>query len=74
MERCARGRTRYTVAEAIHRSRSVCVPRLEDRSTCDSDYESCSSSSVLGLSVDTSHSGHFLDASCGHAHTPLHLA
>uniref|UniRef100_A0A8C6T947 Sorting nexin 10a n=1 Tax=Neogobius melanostomus TaxID=47308 RepID=A0A8C6T947_9GOBI len=67
MERCARGRTRYTVAEAIQRSGSDCVSPAEDKSSCDSDYESCSSSSVLGLSVDTSLSGHFLDTSCGHA-------
>uniref|UniRef100_A0A3B3ZSP2 PX domain-containing protein n=1 Tax=Periophthalmus magnuspinnatus TaxID=409849 RepID=A0A3B3ZSP2_9GOBI len=39
MERCAQGRTRYTVAEAIHRSSSACVPPLEDKSSCDSDYE-----------------------------------
>lgn len=68
MERCARGRTRYTVAEAIQRSSSSCVPPADDKSSCDSDYESCSSSSVLGLSVDTSSSGHFLDTSCSHAH------
>lgn len=68
IERCARGRTRYTVAEAIQRSSSTCIPPAEDKSSCDSDYESCSSSSVLGLSVDTSSSGHFLDTSCGHAH------
>ncbi|KAJ0003546.1 hypothetical protein NQD34_008644 [Periophthalmus magnuspinnatus] len=68
MERCAQGRTRYTVADAIHRSSSACVPPLEDKSSCDSDYESCSSSSVLGLSVDTSQSEHFLEMSCGHTH------
>lgn len=68
MERCARGRTRYTVAEAIQKSDSACVPSAEDKSSFDSDYESCSSSSVLGLSVDASSSGHFMETSCGHAH------
>ncbi|CAJ1083838.1 sorting nexin-10A [Xyrichtys novacula] len=54
MERCARGKTRYTVAEAIQRtSSSGYVSRLEEKSSsCDSDYESSSSSGV-GLSVDT---------------------
>ncbi|XP_072303243.1 sorting nexin-10B-like [Eucyclogobius newberryi] len=68
MERCAQGRTRYTVAEAIHGSSSECVPPEEDKSSSDSDYESCSSSSILCPSEDTSHSGHFLETSCGHAH------
>ncbi|CAL9691090.1 unnamed protein product [Knipowitschia caucasica] len=76
MERCARGKTCYTVAEAIHRAGSPCVPPLEDKGNCDSDYESCCSSSVLGLSVDASHSGHFLDTPCGpaHRHVPLKLS
>ncbi|KAM6974286.1 sorting nexin-10A [Tautogolabrus adspersus] len=38
MERCARGKTRYTVAEAIQRSSSGYVSRLEEKS-CDSDCE-----------------------------------
>ncbi|XP_026156334.1 sorting nexin-10A [Mastacembelus armatus] len=52
IEVCALGKTRYTVAEAIHRSSSGCISRLEDKASCDSDCES-SSSSGLGLSVDT---------------------
>uniref|UniRef100_UPI0037E7A06F sorting nexin-10A isoform X2 n=1 Tax=Semicossyphus pulcher TaxID=241346 RepID=UPI0037E7A06F len=52
MERCARGKTRYTVAEAIQRTSSGYVSRLEKSSSCDSDCESCSSSG-FGLSVDT---------------------
>ncbi|XP_068603671.1 sorting nexin-10A [Brachionichthys hirsutus] len=53
IERCAVGRTRYTVAEAIQRSGCGYVSRLEDKASCDSDCES-SSSSGLGLSVDSS--------------------
>lgn len=69
MERCARGQSRYTVAEAIQRSASPCVPPAQDKSCCDSDYGSCSLSSVLGLSVDTSQSSvHLLESSCRHTH------
>ncbi|XP_070841113.1 sorting nexin-10A [Chaetodon trifascialis] len=52
--KCALGKTRYTVAEAIQRSSSSssCIGTLEDKASCDSDCESSSSSS-LGLSVDT---------------------
>ncbi|XP_060916414.1 sorting nexin-10A [Labrus mixtus] len=53
MDRCARGKTRYTVAEAIQRSSSGYVSRQEKTSSCDYDGESCSSSSGFGLSVDT---------------------
>uniref|UniRef100_A0A8C3AL46 Sorting nexin 10a n=1 Tax=Cyclopterus lumpus TaxID=8103 RepID=A0A8C3AL46_CYCLU len=52
MSRCALGKTKYTVAEAIQRSSSGYVSGLVDKATCDSDCES-SSSSGLGLSVDT---------------------
>ncbi|KAL6099991.1 snx10 [Pungitius sinensis] len=51
MSRCALGKTRYTVAEAIQRSGSGFTTTLE-KATCDSDCES-SSSSGLGQSVDT---------------------
>ncbi|KAM8840708.1 sorting nexin-10A isoform 2-T2 [Spinachia spinachia] len=51
MSRCAFGKTKYTVAEAIQRSSSGFPTRLEE-ATCDSDCES-SSSSGLGHSVDT---------------------
>ncbi|XP_077937941.1 sorting nexin-10A isoform X2 [Gasterosteus aculeatus] len=51
MSRCALGKTKYTVAEAIQRSSSGFTSRSE-KSTCDSDCES-SSSSGLGHSVDT---------------------
>ncbi|XP_032435698.1 sorting nexin-10A isoform X1 [Xiphophorus hellerii] len=47
IERCALGKTRYTVAEAIQQSRSS----SEDKSSSDSDCES-SASSDLGLSID----------------------
>ncbi|XP_068189655.1 sorting nexin-10A [Antennarius striatus] len=53
IERCALGKTRYTVAEAIQRSSCGYISRLEYKTSCDSDCES-SSSSGLGLSVDTS--------------------
>ncbi|XP_030267264.1 sorting nexin-10A [Sparus aurata] len=56
MERCALGKTMYTVAEAIQRSSSGFISRLEDKG-CDSDSESCSSSLSCGLSVDTSSRG-----------------
>ncbi|KAM8766256.1 sorting nexin-10A-like [Acanthopagrus schlegelii] len=59
MERCALGKTRYTVAEAIQRSSSGFISRLEDKG-CDSDSESCSSSLSCGLSVDTSLQGSHL--------------
>ncbi|XP_050922032.1 sorting nexin-10A isoform X2 [Lates calcarifer] len=52
IEKCALGKTRYTVAEAIQLSNRVYISRLEDKVSCDSDCES-SSSSGLGLSVDT---------------------
>nr|XP_033493710.1 sorting nexin-10A-like [Epinephelus lanceolatus]XP_033493711.1 sorting nexin-10A-like [Epinephelus lanceolatus] len=53
IEKCAHGKSRYTVAEAIQRSSSGYISGLEDKASCDSDCES-SSSSGLGLSVDTS--------------------
>ncbi|XP_056153958.1 sorting nexin-10A [Lampris incognitus] len=57
IERCAIGRTRYTVAQAIHHGGSSYIHRdsLEDtdKASCDSDCESNSSSSGLGLSVDS---------------------
>uniref|UniRef100_A0A3P8N9M7 PX domain-containing protein n=1 Tax=Astatotilapia calliptera TaxID=8154 RepID=A0A3P8N9M7_ASTCA len=53
--RCAVGKTRYTVAEAIQCSRTGCI-RSEEKVSCDSDCESTSSSG-LGLSVDTSGRG-----------------
>ncbi|XP_059205994.1 sorting nexin-10A [Centropristis striata] len=56
MERCALGKTKYTVAEAIQRSSSGYISGLEDKASCDSDCES-SSSSGLGHSVDTSLQG-----------------
>ncbi|XP_019735964.1 sorting nexin-10A [Hippocampus comes] len=53
MQRCALGKARYTVAEAIQRFDSVCVTPLEDdKASRDSDCESTSSSG-LGLSVDS---------------------
>ncbi|XP_056255532.1 sorting nexin-10A isoform X2 [Seriola aureovittata] len=52
IERCAHGKTRYTVAEAIQRSSRVYISGSEHKGSCDSDCES-SSSSGLGLSVDT---------------------
>ncbi|XP_034748273.1 sorting nexin-10A isoform X2 [Etheostoma cragini] len=52
MAKCASGKTRYTVAEAIQRSGGGCISRLEDKASFDSDCESCSSSG-LGGSVDT---------------------
>ncbi|XP_056255531.1 sorting nexin-10A isoform X1 [Seriola aureovittata] len=53
IERCAHGKTRYTVAEAIQRSSRVYISGSEHKGSCDSDCESSSSSSGLGLSVDT---------------------
>ncbi|XP_067337777.1 sorting nexin-10A [Channa argus] len=53
IDACACGKTRYTVAEAIQRSSCGYISRLEDKASCDSDCES-SSSSGLGLSMDTS--------------------
>lgn len=53
IEKCARGKTRYTVAEAIQRSSSSCISTIEDKASFDSDYESSSSSSGLGLSLET---------------------
>ncbi|XP_008419870.1 sorting nexin-10A [Poecilia reticulata] len=50
IERCALGKTRYTVAEAIQLSRSG-YSSSEDKSSYDSDCES-SASSGLGLSID----------------------
>ncbi|TNN88144.1 Sorting nexin-10A [Liparis tanakae] len=52
MSRCAIGQTKYTVAEAIQRSSTGDVSGLVDKAPRDSDTES-SSSSGLGLSVDT---------------------
>merc|ERR1711962_1563498 len=52
IEKCALGKTRFTVAEAIQRSSGGCISRIEDKASSDSDYES-SSSSGAGLSVDT---------------------
>ncbi|XP_028317373.1 sorting nexin-10A [Gouania willdenowi] len=52
IEKCALGKTRYTVAEAIQRSHSSYISRLEDKESCDSDYES-SSSSGYGVSLET---------------------
>nr|XP_015811410.2 sorting nexin-10A [Nothobranchius furzeri] len=49
IERCALGKTRYTVAEAIQRSRCGYAASLEDKTSFDSDYESSVSS---GLSID----------------------
>ncbi|XP_073319524.1 sorting nexin-10A [Pagrus major] len=72
IERCALGKTRYTVAEAIQRSGSGYISRLEDKGSCDSDSESCSSSLSFGLSVDTSSRGSplpFLELS--ESQTPL---
>ncbi|KAM4725253.1 sorting nexin-10A [Anableps anableps] len=51
IERCANGKTRCTVAEAIQQSRSG-YTSSEDKSSCDSDCESAASSG-LGLSIDT---------------------
>lgn len=39
IEKCALGKTRYTVAEAIQRSSSSYISRLEDKISCDSDCE-----------------------------------
>ncbi|KAM4549981.1 sorting nexin-10A [Fundulus diaphanus] len=51
IERCALGKTRYTVAEAIQLSKSGYY-NLEDKTSCDSDCESTASSG-LGSSIDT---------------------
>ncbi|XP_071356105.1 sorting nexin-10A isoform X2 [Trachinotus anak] len=56
IDKCALGKTRYTVAEAIQRCSRVYVSGLEDKGSCDSDCES-SSSSGMGLSVDTTMRG-----------------
>ncbi|KAM9838286.1 sorting nexin-10A [Aulostomus maculatus] len=55
MERCVLGKSSYTVAEAIQRSNSGYISRMDDKASCDSDCESSSSSSSsgLGLNVDT---------------------
>ncbi|XP_060949312.1 sorting nexin-10A [Limanda limanda] len=52
IERCAVGKTRYTVAEAIQCSNRHYIGRVFEKGSCDSDCES-SSSSGLGQSVDT---------------------
>lgn len=39
MEKCALGKTRYTVAEAIQRSGNSCIDGLEDKASCESDCE-----------------------------------
>ncbi|XP_077363619.1 sorting nexin-10A [Festucalex cinctus] len=65
MQRCAFGKTRYTVAEAIQRFDGGCVAALEDEASRDSDCES-NSSSGLGLSVDSTLHGsslHFFESS-----------
>ncbi|XP_077405017.1 sorting nexin-10A [Vanacampus margaritifer] len=65
MQRCAVGKTRYTVAEAIQRFDGGCVTALEDEASRDSDCESTSSSG-LGLSVDSTLHGsslHFFESS-----------
>lgn len=40
IEKCALGKTRYTVAEAIQRSGSSYISRL-DKASCDSECERC---------------------------------
>uniref|UniRef100_A0A673BFP8 Sorting nexin 10a n=1 Tax=Sphaeramia orbicularis TaxID=375764 RepID=A0A673BFP8_9TELE len=40
IEKCAWGKTKYTVAEAIQRSNNSCINRFEDKASCDSDCES----------------------------------
>ncbi|KAF7660391.1 hypothetical protein LDENG_00282580 [Lucifuga dentata] len=52
IERCAMGKTRYTVAEAIQRSSYFSGSEDPAKASCDSDCES-SSSSGLGLSEET---------------------
>ncbi|XP_015229644.1 sorting nexin-10A [Cyprinodon tularosa] len=52
IERCALGKTRYTVAEAIQQSRGGFYSGSDDKNSCDSDCES-SASSGLGLSIDS---------------------
>ncbi|KAJ4927976.1 hypothetical protein JOQ06_015776 [Pogonophryne albipinna] len=44
IERCASGKTRYTVAEAIQRCNGSFISSSEDKASCDSDCESSSSS------------------------------
>ncbi|KAK5855271.1 hypothetical protein PBY51_005388 [Eleginops maclovinus] len=57
IERCASGKTRYTVAEAIQQCNSSFIGSLEDKvASCDSDCES-SSSSTGYHSVDTPERG-----------------
>lgn len=70
MEKCARGKTKYTVAEAIQRSNSSCINRFEDKASCDSDCES-SSSSVSGLSVDTLRGSPLPFLDCSDSHSDL---
>ncbi|XP_061521101.1 sorting nexin-10A [Phycodurus eques] len=60
MQKCALGKTRYTVAEAIQCFDSGCLTTLEDKASCDSDCESFSSSG-LGLSVDSTIHGSSLN-------------
>ncbi|XP_030597495.1 sorting nexin-10A [Archocentrus centrarchus] len=52
IEKCALGKTRYTVAEAIQHSRGSNISRSEEKISSDSDCESTSSSG-LGVSLDT---------------------
>ncbi|XP_051928136.1 sorting nexin-10A [Hippocampus zosterae] len=70
MQRCALGKTRYTVAEAIQRFDGVRVtPSEDDKASCDSDCESTSSSG-LGRSVDSTIHGsslHLFEPSDGDA-------
>ncbi|KAL3044055.1 hypothetical protein OYC64_003812 [Pagothenia borchgrevinki] len=57
IERCASGKTRYTVAEAIQRCNSSFISSSEDKAaSCDSDCESSSSSTGCN-SVDTPEQG-----------------
>ncbi|XP_034016799.1 sorting nexin-10A isoform X2 [Thalassophryne amazonica] len=52
MERCAQGKTRYTIAEAVHRAGRGSISGLECKTSQEFDCESISSSG-LGMSVDT---------------------
>uniref|UniRef100_A0A673BFJ5 Sorting nexin 10a n=1 Tax=Sphaeramia orbicularis TaxID=375764 RepID=A0A673BFJ5_9TELE len=71
IEKCAWGKTKYTVAEAIQRSNNSCINRFEDKASCDSDCESSSSSSVLGLSVDTLRGSPLPFLDCSDSHSDL---
>ncbi|KAM9385714.1 sorting nexin-10A [Pholidichthys leucotaenia] len=56
IQRCAVGKTRYTVAEAIQRSHTGYFSRSEETASCDSDCESTTSSG-LGASIDSAVGG-----------------